>query len=84
MAHRLHHVNVIAYPVLVGHKYFAVYKNEASVRKNIAPHTVNKKPKRGILRGENGGEAQLSVVIRAATDTVYVHRGQLVLKFNHF
>ena len=84
MTHRLHHVNVIADPVFIGHKNPSVNKDQAPVGKNVAPHLMQEKSELWIGGGEDRGEAQLTVVIRAATDTVYLHRGQLVLKFNHF
>ena len=84
VAHCIHHVNMITDPVFVGHKYFSVDENQTSVGKNIALHLMQKKTELWIGGGENRGEAQLTIVVRAAKDTVYLHRGQLVLKFNHF
>ena len=84
MPHCFHHVNVIADPVFIGHQNPSVNKDQTSVGKNIALHLMQEKTELWIGGGEDRGEAQLTVVIRAATDTVYLHRGQLVLKFNHF
>jgi hypothetical protein len=83
MAHRLHYVNVISDPVFIGHQNSSVNKDQTSVGKNVALHLMQEKTELWIGGGEDRGEAQLTVVIRAATDTVYLHRGQLVLKFNH-
>ena len=84
MAHCFHHVNVIANPVYIGHQNPSVNKDQTSGGKNIALHLMQEKTELWIGGGEDRGEAQLAVVIRAATDTVYLHCGQLVLKFNHF
>jgi hypothetical protein len=84
MAHCLHHVNVIADPVFIGHQNFSVNKDQTSVGKNIAPHLMQEKSELRIGSREYRGEAELTVVVRAATNTIYIHRGQLVLKFNHF
>jgi hypothetical protein len=84
MAHCLHHVNVVAYPVFIGHYNFAIYKNKAPVGKNITSQIVDKKSETWVLRGKNRGKPQFSVVIGAAIDTVYSHSWELVLKFDHF
>ena len=53
MAHCLHHVNVIADPVFVGHQNFSVNKDQTSVGKNIALHLMQEKTELWIGGGED-------------------------------